>query len=32
MYQEATRGIDSAWWHFDFGDRARVRRDVERVP
>ena len=24
-------GIDSEWWHFDFGDREVVRRDLPRV-
>lgn len=24
-------GIQSEWWHFDFGDRERVRRDYQRV-
>ena len=25
------RGIQSEWWHFDFGDRDAVRRDLPRV-
>jgi D-alanyl-D-alanine dipeptidase len=24
-------GINSEWWHYDFGDRERVRRDFRRV-
>ena len=31
MRQAGFHGIDSEWWHFDFGDRDVVRRDLPRV-
>lgn len=31
MRQAGFHGINSEWWHFDFGDRAAVRRDLPRV-
>jgi D-alanyl-D-alanine dipeptidase len=31
MCSSGFHGISSEWWHFDFGDRGRVRRDFERV-
>ena len=31
MAQGGFRGISTEWWHFDHGDRARVRRAFPRV-
>jgi D-alanyl-D-alanine dipeptidase len=31
MRQAGFHGINSEWWHFDFGDRIVVRRDFPRV-
>lgn len=31
MVRGGFRGIPTEWWHFDFGDRDRVRRDLPRV-
>ena len=31
MRQAGFHGIHSEWWHFDFGDRDAVRRDLPRV-
>jgi D-alanyl-D-alanine dipeptidase len=31
MTRGGFRGISSEWWHFDHGDRERVRRDYLRV-
>lgn len=31
MRQAGFHGINSEWWHFDFGDRVAVRRDLPRV-
>ncbi len=31
MAQAGFVGINSEWWHYDFGDRERVRRDYHRV-
>ena len=31
MRQAGFHGIHSEWWHFDFGDRDVVRRDLPRV-
>jgi len=31
MQHGGWRGIDSEWWHFDCGDRERVRREYPRV-
>jgi len=31
MVRGGFRGIPTEWWHFDFGDRAQVRRDGPRV-
>ena len=31
MRQAGFHGIHSEWWHFDFGDREGVRRDLPRV-
>ncbi|MCV2360254.1 D-alanyl-D-alanine carboxypeptidase family protein [Paucibacter sp. TC2R-5] len=31
MRQAGFQGIHSEWWHFDFGDREAVRRDLPRV-
>ncbi len=31
MVRGGFRGIPTEWWHFDFGDRAAVRRDGPRV-
>jgi D-alanyl-D-alanine dipeptidase len=31
MRQAGFQGIHSEWWHFDFGDRVAVRRDLPRV-
>ncbi len=31
MRHAGFHGIDSEWWHFDFGDRDVVRRDLPRV-
>ena len=31
MARGGFHGITSEWWHFDHGDRARVRRDLPRV-
>jgi zinc D-Ala-D-Ala dipeptidase len=31
MVRGGFRGIPTEWWHFDFGDRERVRRELPRV-
>jgi len=31
MVRGGFRGIPTEWWHFDFGDREAVRRDLPRV-
>ncbi len=31
MRQAGFDGIKTEWWHFDFGDRVAVRRDLPRV-
>lgn len=31
MRQAGFQGISTEWWHFDFGDRVAVRRDLPRV-
>jgi len=31
MFQAGFLGINSEWWHFDCGDRERVRRSLRRV-
>ncbi|MEI7537620.1 MAG: M15 family metallopeptidase [Comamonadaceae bacterium] len=31
MFSAGFSGISTEWWHFDFGDRALVRRDYLRV-
>lgn len=31
MRQAGFNGIATEWWHFDFGDRVAVRRDLPRV-
>lgn len=31
MARGGFRGIPTEWWHFDFGDRERVRRELPRV-
>ena len=31
MRQAGFQAITTEWWHFDFGDRAAVRRDLPRV-
>lgn len=31
MFQAGFVGINSEWWHFDCGDRERVRRELRRV-
>ena len=31
MFQAGFVGINSEWWHFDYGDRLKVRRDYTRV-
>ncbi len=31
MFQAGWSGIHSEWWHFDCGDRERVRREYSRV-
>ncbi|XLZ68863.1 M15 family metallopeptidase [Massilia sp. SR12] len=31
MFQAGFHGINSEWWHFDYGDRVQVRRDYTRV-
>jgi D-alanyl-D-alanine dipeptidase len=31
MRHAGFHGINSEWWHFDFGDRVAVRRDLPRV-
>jgi len=31
MFQAGWQGINSEWWHFDCGDRARVRADYVRI-
>ena len=31
MHQAGFHGIQSEWWHFDFGDRDAVRRTYQRV-
>lgn len=31
MREAGFHGIASEWWHFDFGDRVAVRRDLPRV-
>jgi D-alanyl-D-alanine dipeptidase len=31
MMSGGFRGIANEWWHFDFGDRERVRRELPRV-
>ncbi|USX14426.1 M15 family metallopeptidase [Oxalobacteraceae bacterium OTU3CAMAD1] len=31
MFQAGFVGINSEWWHFDCGDRLKVRRDYARV-
>ncbi|MCV2356626.1 D-alanyl-D-alanine dipeptidase [Paucibacter sp. B2R-40] len=31
MRQAGFQGIPSEWWHFEFGDREAVRRDLPRV-
>jgi len=31
MRQAGFHGIATEWWHFDFGDRVAVRRDLPRV-
>jgi D-alanyl-D-alanine dipeptidase len=31
MLQSGFHGIQSEWWHFDFGDRDAVRRQYERI-
>ncbi len=31
MRQAGFHGISTEWWHFDFGDRIAVRRDLPRV-
>lgn len=31
MRQAGFQTINTEWWHFDFGDRAAVRRDLPRV-
>lgn len=31
MREAGFAGINTEWWHFDFGDRAAVRRDLPRV-
>jgi len=31
MRQAGFHGISTEWWHFDFGDRVAVRRDLPRV-
>lgn len=31
MFQAGFVGINSEWWHFDCGDRLKVRRDYTRV-
>jgi D-alanyl-D-alanine dipeptidase len=31
MAQGGFHGIPNEWWHFDHGDRDRVRRDLPRV-
>jgi len=31
MVRGGFRGIATEWWHFDFGDRERVRRELPRV-
>ena len=31
MQQGGFQGIPTEWWHFDHGDRDRVRRDLPRV-
>jgi len=31
MLQAGFHAITTEWWHFDFGDRAAVRRDLPRV-
>ncbi len=31
MREAGFQGITTEWWHFDFGDRVAVRRDLPRV-
>lgn len=31
MREAGFQGISTEWWHFDFGDRVAVRRDLPRV-
>ena len=31
MREAGFHGIATEWWHFDFGDRVAVRRDLPRV-
>lgn len=31
MREAGFQGISTEWWHFDFGDRIAVRRDLPRV-
>ncbi|PZP32397.1 MAG: D-alanyl-D-alanine dipeptidase [Roseateles depolymerans] len=31
MREAGFHGINTEWWHFDFGDRVAVRRDLPRV-
>ncbi|XHS79564.1 M15 family metallopeptidase [Burkholderiaceae bacterium UC74_6] len=31
MREAGFHGISTEWWHFDFGDRVMVRRDLPRV-
>lgn len=31
MARGGFRGISTEWWHFDYGDRDRVRRELPRV-
>jgi len=31
MREAGFHGISTEWWHFDFGDRVAVRRDLPRV-
>jgi D-alanyl-D-alanine dipeptidase len=31
MFSAGFAGISTEWWHFDFGDRAVVRRDYLRI-
>lgn len=31
LCEHGFRGIHSEWWHFDFGDKERIRRDYLRI-